>query len=128
VLAIPILQILWGKIENEVMVMGSTTSIELLEDELSAVAQAGEYASKEEVIVHALEVLLAAHPPLRTRTAVELYRLRKITLLRAAEIAGLEIEAFKEQLAHQEVPVQVDESAEEVRSGANSIRRLRGAT
>ena len=52
-------------------------NLELLEDELQAVTQAGAYKSKEEAIGHALEVLLAANPPLRVKTAIELYRREK---------------------------------------------------
>lgn len=102
-------------------------SVELLEDELSAIVHAGDYTSKEAVIIHALEILLAAHPPLRINTAVELYRRGKVTLARAAEIAGLEFEAFKEQLARHNVSVQIDTSLTEVRTGADVIRCLREA-
>ena len=97
----------------------------LLEDELTAVVQAGDYTSREEAIGHALEVLLAANPPLRINTAVELYRLGKVTLTRAAEIAGLELEAWKEQLAKRAVPILVDESSEEIRAGAELIHHQR---
>ncbi len=101
---------------------------ELLEDELQAVTQAGAYASKEDAIEHALAVLLAANPALRVKTAIELYRQEKITLSRAAEIAGLEWEAFKEQLHAQGIEVTVEESLDEVRSGAALIGRLRNAS
>jgi predicted HTH domain antitoxin len=105
--------------------MASIISLELLEDELRAVVQAGDYKSKEEAIGHALEVLLAANVPLRINTAVELYRQEKVTLARASEIAGLELEAFKGRLAEQGVPIYVDEPPEEVRVGAELIRRRR---
>ena len=105
--------------------MANLLSLELLEDELRALVRAGDYRSKEEAIGHALEVLLAANPQLRLNTAVELYRQGKVTLSRAAEIAGLEWETFKERLAEQNVPIAVDESPEEVRAGADLIHRLR---
>jgi predicted HTH domain antitoxin len=97
----------------------------LLEDELTAVVQAGDYTSREEAIGHALEVLLTANPLLRINTAVELYRLGKVTLTRAAEIAGLELEALKEQLAKRAVPILVDESSKEIRAGAELIHHQR---
>jgi predicted HTH domain antitoxin len=97
----------------------------LLEDELIAVMQAGDYTSREEAIGHALEVLLAANPPLRINTAVELYRLDKVTLTRAAEIAGLELEALKAQLAKRDVPILVDEPSEEIRAGAELTHHQR---
>jgi hypothetical protein len=58
-------------------------SLELLEDELKAVVQAGKYRSQEEAVGHALEVLLVANSPLRLNTAVELYRRNRVTLSRA---------------------------------------------
>ena len=112
-------------VENGVKIITSIISLELLEDELKAVVQAGDYKSKEEAISHALEVLLAANVPLRINTAVELYRQEKVTLARAAEIAGLELEAFKGRLAEREVPILIDEPPEEVRAGAELIRRRR---
>ena len=108
--------------------MAHIISLELLQDELGAVVQAGEYKSQEEAIRHALEVLLAANPPLRVKTAVELYRREKVTLTRAAEIAGLELETFKERLAERGVSIHIDEPPEEVRAGADLIRRQREAS
>ena len=105
--------------------MVAVISPDLLENELKAVMQAGNYESKEEAIGHALEVLLVANPRLRIDTAVELYRRNRVTLTRAAEIAGLEMETFKQQLAEQDVPIAVDESADEIHAGAGSIHRLR---
>jgi Arc/MetJ-type ribon-helix-helix transcriptional regulator len=105
--------------------MAPIISLELLEDELKAVVQAGAYSSKEEAIGHALEVPLAAYAPLRISTAVELYRQGVATLARAAEIAGLEFEAFKGHLAEHNVPIQADEMPAEIHAGAERIRRLR---
>jgi predicted HTH domain antitoxin len=108
--------------------MANIISLDLLDDELGAVVRAGDYQSKEEAIGHALEVLLAANPPLRVKTAVELYRRDKVTLARAAEIAGLELETFKERLAEREGPRHIDAPPEEVRAGAELIRRQREAS
>jgi predicted HTH domain antitoxin len=112
----------WSKRGRE---MTRIIDLALLEDELTAVVQAGDYTSREEAIGHALEVLLAANPPLRINTAVELYRLGKVTLTRAAEIAGLELEALKEQLARRAVLILVDEPSGEIRAGAELIQRQR---
>jgi predicted HTH domain antitoxin len=106
--------------------MANIVSLELLEDEIQALVRAGDYRSEKEVVEHALEVLLSAHPHLRINTAVELYRQNKVTLSRATEIAGLELETFKEKLAEHDVPIRVDESLQEIRSGADLIHRLRG--
>ena len=102
--------------------------LELLEDELQAVTQAGAYTSKEQAIEHALQVLLAANPQLRVDTAIELYRREKVTLSRAAEIAGLEWDAFKEKLSDRGIETIVDESPAEVQAGVELIRQVRGAS
>lgn len=107
--------------------MTSIISPELLEDELEAVVRAGAYQSREEAIGHALEVLLAANPSLRLDTAVEMYRKGRVSLARAAEVAGLEIEGFKAKLGEENVPIIVDEPPEEIYRGAELIRRLRQA-
>jgi predicted HTH domain antitoxin len=108
--------------------MANIIDLELLEDELGAVVHAGDYTSKEEAIRHALEVLLAANPSLRINTAVELYAREKVTLMRAAEIAGLELETFKERLAERGIPRDIAEPPEEVRAGADRIRRRRAVS
>jgi predicted HTH domain antitoxin len=107
--------------------MAGIVNLELLDDELKAVVQAGGYGSEKEAVGHALEVLLWANPHLRTSTAVELYRQDRVTLARAAEIAGLGLEAFKEKLAEHGVPIRADEPPEEIHSGADLVRRLREA-
>jgi len=99
----------------------------LLEDELKAVMQAGNCASKEEAIGHALEVLLVANPRLRIDTAIELYRRNRVTLTRATEVAGLEMEAFKQQLAEQDVPIAVDEPADEIHTRLLNLHQTRHA-
>lgn len=107
--------------------MSHIVKLELLEEELQAVVRAGGYRSKQEAVRYALEVLLAANPDLRIRTAIELYRRGKITLSRGAEMAELELEAFKEKLAAAEVPIQVDESPEAIHTGVELLHRLRNA-
>jgi predicted HTH domain antitoxin len=105
--------------------MANIISMDLLEAELDALIQAGGYASREAAVGHALEVLLAANPDLRVGTAIELYRQSEVTLSRAAEISGLELETFKAKLTERDVPIRVDEPAGDIRTGADLIHRLR---
>lgn len=98
----------------------------LLEDTLQALVRAGGYRSEEEAVQHAIEVLLAANPHLRTQTAIELYRHGKVTLVRAAEIARLPLETFREQLAEKDLLTEGDEAPENVHAKAHLLHRLRG--
>jgi predicted HTH domain antitoxin len=102
-------------------------SPEILEDILQALVRAGGYPSKEAAVGHALEVLLVANPHLRTQTAIEFYRRGKVTLSRAAEVAQLELEAFKEQLAERDLSIEVDEAPDDVRAGVELIQRLKSS-
>lgn len=92
-----------------------------LDEELEAIVRAGAYPSKDEAVRHALEVLLLANPPLRLKTAIELYRSGKVTLARGAEIAGVGHEAFKEALTEAGIERIIDVEPDEVRSGARAI-------
>jgi len=107
--------------------LNQIVTLDLLEDELAAVVSVGNYRSAQEAIRHALEVLLAANPELRLNTAIELYRLGKVTLARASEIAQMEREAFKDELAMKGIALFIDESSEDIQNGTNLIHRLRVA-
>jgi len=79
----------------------------------------GMYASREDLICDALRALLRAKPRLRLDLAVELYRRGSVSLLRAAEVCGMNLEDFKELLKERGVKTKVpgipaDEVDEEV--------------
>jgi predicted HTH domain antitoxin len=105
--------------------MSRIVTPELLNDELQAVVRAGSYASKDDALQHALEVLLTANRELSLNTAIELYRRGKITLLRASEIAQVDLEAFKAALLERKIPISIDEPAADIRAGAELIHHLR---
>ena len=80
----------------------------------------GMYASREDLICDALRALLRAKPRLRSDLAVELYRRGSVSLLRAAEVCGMNLEDFKELLKERGVKTKVpgipaDEVYEEVK-------------
>ncbi|MBU0599297.1 UPF0175 family protein [bacterium] len=97
----------------------------LTEMELDAVIHAGCFKSKEEVVNEALGTLFALRPELKLEAAIELYKEDKVTLSRAAEIAGLAIWRFKDILVNRSVSItspsfskeELDKQIEEV-SGA----------
>lgn len=77
--------------------------------------KAGGYSNKENLIDDALRTLLRARPLLKQNMAIELYKVHEISLSRAAEISGLDIENFKETLIEKGVRIQVaDVSVEEI--------------
>lgn len=69
----------------------------------------GKYSSREELMEDALRALLRTKPELRMDLAIELYKKKEVSLSRAAEICGLNIEDFKELLKERGIKITVPE-------------------
>ncbi len=67
----------------------------------------GKYPSKEELIEDALRTLIRANPELKRDLAMELYTKKEVSLSRAAEICGLNIEDFKALLKERSIKITV---------------------
>lgn len=91
------------------------------EDEINALLRMNIYGSKDEIIADAVRVLLESKPGLRVEIAVDLYKNRKVSLWRAAEIAGLSIEEFKEVLAARSIKIEVGGTKEESRKRLSTL-------
>ncbi len=70
----------------------------VMEKEIRVLVESGDYSSEAEVIRDAFRVFLEFNPEKRMLIARELYKKESISLTRGAEIAGLDIERFKEFL------------------------------
>jgi len=66
----------------------------LLED-VDLLVERGLYESKDELLEDAVRTLLRTRPDLRQELAVALYARGRVSLARAAELAGLDQESFK---------------------------------
>ncbi len=60
--------------------------------------RAGYYKNREVLLEDAFRTMLEVKPQLKLEIAVELYKSEKISLSRAAEIAGVSLEEFKDLL------------------------------
>ena len=67
----------------------------------------GKYPNKEELMKDALRALLRAKPELKKEMAVELFRKGAVSLSRAAEIYGSNIEDFKELLKERGIKIKI---------------------
>ena len=67
----------------------------------------GKYPNKEELMKDALRALLRAQPELKKEIAVELFRKGAVSLSRAAEIYGSNIEDFKELLKERGIKIKI---------------------
>jgi predicted HTH domain antitoxin len=79
------------------------------------------YHKTDYLISDAVRALLVLKPGLKMEVALDLYKNGEVTLWRAAEIAGLCLEEFKELLASRSIRIEVGSSNEE------SLERLRKA-
>lgn len=67
----------------------------------------GRYPGKKELIEDAFRALLRAKPQLRRDVAIELYRKNEVSISRASEICGLNLEDFKELLRENGIKISV---------------------
>ncbi len=79
-------------------------------DEIDKIlVESGKYKSMDDVIRDALRALIRAKPELRNEIAIELYKRSEVSLSRASEICGLNIEDFKELLKERGIKIIVPE-------------------
>jgi len=82
----------------------------------------GKYPGKKELIEDAFRALLRAKPELRRDVAIELYRKNEVSMSRASEICGLNIEDFKELLRENGIKISVPSiPAEEINEEVERI-------
>ncbi|NUM34543.1 MAG: UPF0175 family protein [Candidatus Brocadiae bacterium] len=70
----------------------------ILEEEINALIKTGIFPDKQALYNEAIRFLFRHRPELKITSAIELYTKGNVSLSRAAEIAGLDMEAFKEEL------------------------------
>lgn len=84
-------------------------------EELNALVHAEIYKSREDVISDALRALLTLKPNLKIEIAIDLYKNKKISLWKAADIASLTLEEFKEVLASRSITIELEGTTDESR-------------
>ena len=105
----------------------STNALPLdLQEEVAALTETGLYANAESVLADALRTLLSARPDLRIAVACRLYDKGRFSLGRAAEWAGLTIEAMKGELHHRGIHRRTEDEPEAVETMAKEAAKLAG--
>lgn len=100
------------------------TKATLLED-LNILVQEGLYEDQETLLQDALRALLRSKPELRSRLALARYKQGNISFARAAEIAGVDQESFKELLREAGIQYKVEPVGNAVKSEVEQLMRLR---
>ena len=109
----------------------STTTLHLpglLQEQIAAAREAGFYASEAELVADAVRTLLAARPDVRVATACRLYEQGTVSLGKAAELAGLDIENLKHALNERGISRTAAESLAETTEMACASLRQAGRT
>ncbi|MGM0406291.1 MAG: UPF0175 family protein [Thermoplasmatota archaeon] len=75
--------------------MVSVSLPEKMNEEIKALIESGYYDNRSELVRDALRSFFARKSEMRLVSAVELYRQEKITISRAAEIAGVDFETMQ---------------------------------
>jgi predicted HTH domain antitoxin len=92
----------------------------IVEKEINALIQTKYYSSMSDAVKDAFRALFDAKPNLRKTSALQLYINKDISLSKAAEIAGVSIEEFKEILMTEgmkreiEPDKEIDENVKEI--------------
>lgn len=80
----------------------------ILEKEIDALIKKGVYKDKKAIYTDALRFFFRYRPEIRIEAATELYKSREVSLSKAAEISGLDIESFKEELARRGLKIEIE--------------------
>ena len=83
--------------------MVSITLPKKINEEIDAIINAGYYDNRSELLRDALRLFFTQKKEIRLAAAIELYRENKITISRAAEIAGIPLDNMKTILQDDEL-------------------------
>lgn len=96
-------------------------------DAMAVLIERGIYKDRDALVQDALRALLRSKPELRGQVAVALYQRGDVSLTRAAEMSGLDIESYKELLREAGVVRCVPPVGQEIQHEVQQLLRLREA-
>ena len=96
-------------------------------DAVTVLIERGIYKDREALLHDALRALLRSKPELRGYLAVGLYQRGEVSLTRAAEISGLDLESCKELLREAGVIRSIPSIGQEVQHEVQQLLRAREA-
>lgn len=101
--------------------------ITMMDREIEILLEKKIYSDKNELLREAYRSLLRSKPYLKIEAAVELYSRGEISLSKAAEIAGMNLEEFKDELKERDIIIKVPaQTIEEIDRSVNYILKGKG--
>jgi predicted HTH domain antitoxin len=110
---------------NKEIIMENAVSSSFQEMEIEAIVDAGIFKHKSDVLREAINTFFAVKPKMRLEAAIQLFRDKKVTLGRAAEIAGIDLWQLKDILGDRgiNIVVECDDSQEMDRRISSLLRK-----
>jgi len=100
--------------------MGS--DIDVLKEGIEGLIRAGYYRNREALLEDAFRTMIEVKPSVKMDMAAELYKSEKVSLSRAAEIAGTSLEGFKRFLDYRGIKrIVFPPSEERLRKGVDFL-------
>ena len=96
----------------------------LMEDEIDALVTAGYYSSKSEVIKDAVRTLLETKSNLKLAASLEMYKKGRISIGRAADLAGIGLIEFKELLSVKGVEREMSVDYKDMKNSDQLIEKI----
>ena len=96
-------------------------------DAVTVLIERGIYKDRDALLQDALRALLRSKPELRGQLAVALYQRGDVSMTRAAEISGLDIESCKELLREAGVVRDIPPAGQDVQHEVQQLLRPREA-
>lgn len=93
----------------------------ILEKEGKALIKRGIYKDEKSLFEDALRALLKSKPGLKVEAAIELYKAKEVSIMKAAEIASLDLESFKEELSRRELKIEIESPPKDILNKGVSI-------
>jgi predicted HTH domain antitoxin len=84
-----------------------------MKDKIDVLVESGEYTSRSDVMRDAFRTFLRKNPEKRIRITVELHKNGKVSLMRAAELAEMGVETYKEELRERGITLKTRTGSEE---------------
>lgn len=103
---------------------GSQTLPRLLEDKIDALIGAGYYLNKSDALKDAVRTLLETKSNLKLAASLEMYKKRKVSLEKAAEIAGMNLIEFKEILISKGIERQIRADVKELKKADRLMTKI----
>ncbi len=97
----------------------------LMEDEIDALIEAGYYSSKSDVVKDAVREMLEKNKNLRIAAAIEMYRKGRISIGRAAEVADISLEEFKEALKERGIKITLGHDRKMMKDADRIMKKMK---